>query len=644
MVSRKISILYLIIIVILPQSASIRMPMQRLFTVLLAMPLMSGLLLAGTTTDFTPHGTQPGLTHDLLGPSNCKSCHAGFVGSQDYVNDKTFLPYPTWAGSMKANATRDPLFWAALDVANNDMPGVGDFCLRCHTPQGWYAGHVVKPVDVGQPLVDGANGCELMGDHVAFSDANNDYTGVTCHFCHRVEEVGPMNEPHPIGNNQVWLDDEECAVPGSGFGPCRKGPYKYDSNSTVGAPPHKWEYSTFIQSSEVCGSCHDVTSPEIEQNGVLSYAQLLWDDGKQTNIGMPIERTYSEWKNSRFADLIFKDDLEDSVGVELPVLATGKTCQNCHMPDTDNMAARACANESVGSREGDLAVHQFAGGNSWMPQVIKNIYGDDLEMVDQGIKELLDLTTTYAENMLQLHSALIDVSLVSLNATEMVVDVKVTNLTGHKLPTGYPEGRRMWLNVVATDDNSTEVFESGAYDALTAVLTEDAQAKVYEAQPGIWNEVTGTCEVKDGKNQKMFHFVKNNCILKDNRIPPLGFRGGDDLELKPRGIAYPNHPNNGNELVNYDITRYTIPVSGATFPVSVQATLKYQTASKEYIDFLDNEATDHSIPTENLMCDRSWTVGPGDQSRGAFMKQVWQNNGQSAPVDMVMDIETFNLP
>ena len=31
----------------------------------------------------------------------------------------------------------------------------------------------------------------------------------------------------------------------------------------------------------------------------------------------------------------------------------------------------------------------------------------------------------------------------------MVVDVKVTNLTGHKLPTGYPEGRRMWIHLMA---------------------------------------------------------------------------------------------------------------------------------------------------------------------------------------------------
>jgi hypothetical protein len=53
-------------------------------------------------------------------------------------------PWDTWAGSMMAQSSRDPLFWAALDVANNDMPDVGDFCLRCHVATGWLAGRLTN--------------------------------------------------------------------------------------------------------------------------------------------------------------------------------------------------------------------------------------------------------------------------------------------------------------------------------------------------------------------------------------------------------------------------------------------------------------------------------------------------------------------
>ncbi len=614
--------------------------MIRKFLLINAMLIIGFAAVAGGPIDFTPHGSQPGLTYALEGGSKCHSCHAGYVGDPNYTNDKQFMPYATWAGSMKAQATRDPLFWAALDVANNDIPGVGDFCLRCHTPQGWFKGHVVKPVDDQLPLVDGANGCELTGDHVARSTESNDYTGVTCHFCHRMDEMGPAGEAHITQNADFWLDDEECE---GGFGPCRKGPYSYPQGGPVSEPPHDWEYSSFIQQSNFCGTCHDVSSPEVEQNGVLSIAKKFWHNGVETDVAMPIERTYSEWKNSFFADLIYRDGLDIPVGNELPHISTGETCQSCHMPKTDNLAARACVFNAPGDREDNLRTHQFAGGNTWIPQVIKAVYGDQLEVVDEGIKEILDLTTTYAQNMLQLNSAAVDVTLVSNDGTEMVIDVKVTNLTGHKLPTGYPEGRRMWLNVVAVDDGMNDVFESGAYDVATAVLTEDAQIKIYESLQGIWNDSNQTCEVEDGSNQKMFHFVLNNCIKKDNRIPPLGFRGGNDIELQPVGIVYPPDPQNSDQLVNYDVTRYTIPVAGAQFPVTVSATLKYQTASKEYIDFLDAEATANSIPTENLMCDRSWTVGPQDQTRGAFMKQLWQDNGKSAPVDMVMDTQQFEL-
>ncbi len=616
--------------------------MIRIFLYLITVCSVSHSVHAGDPIDFTPHASQPGLNFGLSGPAECHSCHAGYFGDPNYDNDKHFMPYTTWAGSMKAQATRDPLFWAALDVANNDVPGVGDFCLKCHTPQGWFKGNVVKPASAGLPLVDGADGCELQGNHTAINSATNDYSGVTCHFCHRIDQYGPNGEPQIIENGNVWMDDDEC-LPGQG--PCRKGPYKYEAGSPVGQPPHEWSYSSFIQSAEFCGSCHDVSSPEIDNNGVLSYAQLFWNNETltETSLPMPIERTYTEWKLSLFADLIFRDGSEMADYGQIPVLTEGQTCQGCHMPQSTDMASRACVFNAPGDRENNMRTHQFAGGNTWVPQVIKAIYGDQLEVVDQGIKEMLDLTTTYATNMLQLNSAAIDVELVSNDGNNLVVDVRVTNLTGHKLPTGYPEGRRMWLNVVATDDLAVDLFESGAYDPVTAVLTEDPQIKIYESLQGQWNELNDTCEIEDSSNQKMFHFVLNDCIYKDNRIPPLGFRGGDDITLKPVGQNYPTDPQSSEYLVNYDTTRYTIPISGAQLPITVFATLKYQTASKEYIDFLDAEATANSTPSENLMCDRNWSVGPQDQSRGAFMKQLWEDYGKSAPVDMVTDLLEVSL-
>ncbi|MCB1583456.1 MAG: hypothetical protein KDI92_10370 [Xanthomonadales bacterium] len=608
--------------------------MKKILVLVFLLVFANGYVLSGNTTDFTPHGTQPGLNFNLNPVIQCQGCH-----KENGPEDKHFTPYSTWTGSMKAHAGRDPLFWAALDVANNDIPGVGDFCFKCHAPQGWFAGHVVKPVPATDPPVDGANGCELVGSHIAVQDQNNDYSGVTCHFCHRIDEQGPLGEPQILENASIWLDDVAC----SGWGePCRKGPYDYQNG---GSPPHPWQHSTFIQKSEICGSCHDVSSPTIKENGIETIAKSFWHNGVETQFAMPIERTYSEWQQSYYADLIFRNAFNDLPITDFPVIEKGEQCQGCHMPDSQSVSARACVYELEGSRTGDLPIHQFAGGNSWMLEVLKGVYGDQLEMNVSGTKEALDLTRGYALNMLQVQSADVKMNLNSQTTDLLDVDVKVTNLTGHKLPTGYPEGRRMWIHVEVLNGSNAVIWESGAYDEVTGVLTEDEQIKIYESLQGIWNPDPdqnpmtddGTCEITDGNGDKKFHFVLNNCIAKDNRIPPLGFRGASEITLEPVGGNYPVHTQNPDQLVNYDVTNYQVPITGESGPFKITATLKYQTASKDYVEFLDNQATNHGFATENQMCNRSWTVGPADQSRGAFMKSLWENYNRSAPVDMVMD-------
>jgi hypothetical protein len=76
---------------------------------------------------------------------------------------------------------------------------------------------------------------------------------------------------------------------------------------------------------------------------------------------------------------------------------------------------------------------------------------------------------------------------------------------------------------------------------------------------------------------KSFHFVLNNTVVKDNRIPPRGFTPSALQEhgLQPVGAEY--------EPGQYwDETVYQMPGDVER----VRVTLYYQTASKEYVDFL----------------------------------------------------------
>jgi hypothetical protein len=240
-------------------------------------------------------------------------------------------------------------------------------------------------------------------------------------------------------------------------------------------------------------------------------------------------------------------------------------------------------------------VHAFVGGNTWIPGVIKGEYGPGLEQSGTHRIESLDQTIAWARDMLGTAASL-DTTIqtytppTAQTAGSMALQVKVTNLSGHKLPTGYSEGRRMWLNVQVRDANGALVFESGAYDPVAAALTQDAQARVYEVLQGIWNEHgTGACDIADAGGARVFHFVLNDCIAKDSRIPPLGFTPAtasdpNGYDLQPVAFDYPETSPGSGVLVNFDSAPYALTIPAGTIgPLTATARLYYQTSSDDYI-------------------------------------------------------------
>ncbi|UXI66786.1 hypothetical protein [Tahibacter amnicola] len=589
------------------------------------------------TTDYTPNGTQPPLTHELYGSGTCIGCHRGSQAA-DFSN----TPGGTWPGSMMANATRDPVFWAALDVANadgaaNGFPNVGEYCLRCHAPGAFLEGRV-KPSTVGGR--SGGNGCLLLGDHDDADFSGNDYGGTSCHFCHRLMPNGPANQPGYTNNGNAWVDDSNCN--GGVDGPCRRGPYTYADGE---GPPHEWAYSSYHQSSEICGICHNVSSPD-SSNGPLRTLRTA--DGTDTGLAFPLERTYREWQQSDFSDLLFRDNF-GGTPTELPQIHRAQNCQHCHMPNSTDAAARACIYDPPGTRTGNLATHQFVGGNTWVPGLLKGQYPG----LNRGAD--FDRTIGWARALLQ-SSAQVDTTVTSYVAPtasiagSLGLRVKVTNLSGHKLPTGYSEGRRMWLHVKVADTNGATVFEKGAYDPATATLTTDAQTKVYEAIHGIWDNATQTCKHSNAGGAREFHFVLDNCIAKDNRIPPLGFSGGNDLETRPVGYTYPAQGSPGR-LVNYDVTEYAVALpAGAVGPFTATAELHYQTSSREYIEFLRDFSVANAIPAENTMCSTTpytrppINTGPQDVSRGQYLYNLWNNPSYGKSPPELIDTGTATTP
>jgi hypothetical protein len=209
------------------------------------------------------------------------------------------------------------------------------------------------------------------------------------------------------------------------------------------------------------------------------------------------------------------------------------------------------------------------GGNAWVPKLLQDTRWRLHSATQAGP---LNIAATRAEQMLTRAATL--TGTLSATTTGVTLTVRVANESGHKLPTGYPEGRRIWLHVQAFDAAGNPVYESGAYDLATAILAEDPDLKVYEAKLGITPALAAVVDKPAGES---FHFVLNNTYLKDNRIPPRGYTVAafDAPGLRPVGATY-------RDGQHWDDTVYTLPAAA----VSAQVSLYYQTSSKDYIDFL----------------------------------------------------------
>ncbi|MAF67258.1 MAG: hypothetical protein CMJ84_16575 [Planctomycetes bacterium] len=508
----------------------------------IAIALLGSLGLAAlidtTLRDFALSGTQAGsLPPGRIQHSDaCEGCH----GWYDIPN----APYNTWQGSLMANAGRDPLFWAQMATANQDVEGVGYYCLRCHVPMSFTTGHALQP------------------DGSTIDDLDRD--GVTCHLCHTMVDpiyrpgVSPQEDlpilaalesvPAHYGNAMFVLDP-------SGM---RRGPY--DNASTQ----HRTLQSPFHREGEMCGTCHDVGNVAISLQDDGSYAYNALNAPPPSEDAweqFPLERTYTEWKLSEF----------ESEGVDMGGLFGGvgdpvmSTCQDCHMPKT---VGDGCW---IGPTRRDLARHEFAGASAWVLEIIALYYVND-PLVDQIA---LETGRRKAIEMVE-RAATLD-----LRTAGDQLAVRVTNQAGHKIPTGHIEGRRIFLNVKVYDAEDRLLVEYGHYDYDSAHLDEDSTV-VYEMKVGLSAAAAEATGLPEGVTT---HMALADTIEKDNRIPPRGF----DNARFARGGA-PVIGANYADGQYWDDAIFDLPDGAAR----AEATLHYQTVTRHYIEALrDGNVTDH---------------------------------------------------
>src|SRR3990172_387698 len=638
-----------------------KMKQVLLVTVLLVCTIGLGLSYGATIVpnEIQQPGTQQREVGNLETPDKYDNCHGGYNKAGD--------PAFNWRGSMMANAGRDPIFWATLAVAEQDFDGAGDLCIRCHSTGGWYGGRST-PTD---------------GSALAAGDAD----GVECDTCHKMtntdnsEHLGVMFPPF-IANNELT---PAIGYYGSGMlslwgGGEKLGPY---SDATA---RHQFLQSKFHRSVDFCGSCHDVSNPAV--------GDLAHNSGKQTTagpviasgtLGSPVdvkaafnnfpfqygivERTFSEYKSGLLSKTLVKNyaalPLDLQAGAVKAAFDSAKgdyadgapryfSCQTCHLRA---VTGQGC-NKNPAIRP-DLPLHDMTGGNSWMPDAIlyQNAQGT-LRLGGAMTAVQIEATQagkTRAQQQLKLAASLG----VSANT------LKVTNLTGHKLISGYPEGRRMWLNIKWYDGSNVLLREDGKYGLLpvttlgvpspvkTILNLADPNTKIYEAHYAMTQEwanqllslgypstlalsydrVTGAVNYTVGQlaaqapgtYHETFHFVLNNHVAKDNRIPTYGMTYDEAAKrnaLPVPAAQYGSPPAGGT--YNYWDTITLAPPTGAVYAT---IDLLYQSTSWEYIQFLylANNKANTFLANE-----------------GVNLLNAWLNTGMSEP--FVMASTTWGTP
>src|SRR5262249_27421846 len=167
-------------------------------------------------------------------------------------------------------------------------------------------------------------------------------------------------------------------------------------------------------------------------------------------------------------------------------------------------------------------------------------------------------------------------------------EIAVNNLGGHKLPTAYPS-RRAWLHLVVRDGNGRVVFESGALNRDGSIVGNDNDADAVKFEPH-YAEITSADQVQiyksilgDARGAVTTGLLTATDYLKDNRLLPTGF---DKRTADPEVAVHGDAAHDADFRDGGDLVRYSIPLGGASGPVTVDAELLYQPIGFRWADNL----------------------------------------------------------
>ncbi len=499
--------------------------------------------------DLTPTEPPPVITASFTsthfsGSENCALCHNGIVDAEN--NDVSIES--DWSTSMMANATRDP-FWqakVASELVRNPQlkEVIEDKCSRCHAPmanvEAKFSGNNVTLFEDG-----------FLNPSNPFFNHSND--GVSCTLCHQIEDDGNL------GTEQGYSGHFSIVDLGTSTERTAFGQYQNPAvNPMLMNTGFRPTFAEHISTSEVCATCHNLKTPFVNEAGDIVSTT--------PDTEFPEQMIYSEWVNSDFA-----------------TGANPQSCQDCHMPKTNGVKI-ANRPQNLAARN-DFAKHSFLGANSTMLDILDS-NRTELGVTATGFENAIDKTRIMLES-----SAQLEVLNQEIIGNELIVQLRIVNNTGHKLPGGYPS-RRVYLHFEVNDSNGNVIFESGKTNLDGSIVGADGDLDLTTFEPHYdvisqpdQVQIYGT--VMANTNAEVnYTLLRSSTYLKDNRLTPSGFDKflvEDDIRVA--GAAFEDD----NFNLGSDTITYRIQVGSAS-NLNYSVELRYQSLAYGFVKdlFLDN--------------------------------------------------------
>ncbi len=487
----------------------------------------------------------------FAGSGKCLACHLTNKTGVLTVNGEELTPANHWRSSMMANASKDPLWRAVVSEETSKFPELAKTiettCTRCHAPMG-----------NKQAFHDGADGYSIK--ETELSKLGRD--GVSCTVCHQIQ-------PANLGTPESFSGGFEIKPEKVVFGPY-EDPLVDPMTGVAGYEPR---HSQHINESALCGTCHTLFTPYLNNKNEIA--------------GMFPEQTpYLEWKNSKFP-------------------AANANCQSCHMPPLTDSVDISTTPPWHKVKRSPFWRHLFIGSNAFMGKLLGNNF-DTLNLT--ATPAHFDSTVKKTKAMLMEKTVALEIS-PSQSGDLLSAKVKVSNLTGHKLPTGIPY-RRVWIKLNVKDEAGNTVFESGGWDDEGEITGNTGPFVPH------YNEITspGQVQIYEGVLQDVdenvtFTLLRAAGYKKDNRLPPQGFTtkhvSYDSIKIYGEALSDPDFNRDGSaEGTGSDFITYKIKLKDkGTYSITAEAV--YQSVPpglvhhlaeidtpeiKEFIRLYDNES------------------------------------------------------